>query len=487
MRSPRWSTSRALARDVMTRDVERDPRRDGARRGPQAPAALRRGPSSSRPSRCSADGSSEREPGRFEITHVPAELRNRDRQIGAGVPVLRRYERVTFEKHLIAAEGKPLAELRRAWPPPAGIGARHHPGAAPDSAAPGGGACRRSDPGTEPRVLVFLEHAVTDAREDGHGNRRTVSRRFEFVRGHRGRGAAARQLCALPRPAASRRRASCPPLARSSRPWAGCTVTLRTERSTTGSTSCPRSISPRSAPARWSASPRSKAAVQERLTREVTYWDHRASELQLQADAGRSPRMNPDRAAARADELQRRKEARLAELDREAQLASQLPVVVGAALVLPMGLIRQATGEPPAQPPDHALDTTVIERRAVDAVLAVEATARPRCRGDAAQPPRLRHPLDAAFWRDAVPGGQGPHRRSRHVRRDPERAAVRGERSRCLCPGTCRGLSSSGPEHDQVRYLTRPYGADVRLPFDTTSTTLSWHAYRQRATPPLDA
>ena len=30
-----------------------------------------------------------------------------------------------------------------------------------------------------------------------------------------------------------------------------------------------------------------KAAVQERLTREVTYWDHRASELQLQTDAGK--------------------------------------------------------------------------------------------------------------------------------------------------------------------------------------------------------
>ena len=30
-------------------------------------------------------------------------------------------------------------------------------------------------------MLVFLEHAVTDARDDGHGNRRTVSRRFEFV------------------------------------------------------------------------------------------------------------------------------------------------------------------------------------------------------------------------------------------------------------------------------------------------------------------
>ena len=109
--------------------------------------------------------------------------------------------------------------------------------------------------------------------------------------------------------------------------------------------------------------------------------------------------MNPDRAAARADELQRRKEARLAELDREAQLASQLPVVVGAALVLPMGLIRQATGEPPAQPPDHALDTTVIERRAVDAVLATEARL-----GHAAEEMPHSHP--GYDIRSALPSGE---------------------------------------------------------------------------------
>ena len=52
----------------------------------------------------------ERETGRFEITHVPAELRRRDRQIGLGAPLLRRYERVTFDKQLIAVEGRPLAE-----------------------------------------------------------------------------------------------------------------------------------------------------------------------------------------------------------------------------------------------------------------------------------------------------------------------------------------------------------------------------------------
>ncbi|HKZ69377.1 MAG TPA: helicase-related protein, partial [Anaerolineales bacterium] len=51
----------------------------------------------------------QREPRRYEITHVPAPVRNRDRQIGTGDPVLARYERITFEKDLIAPQGQPLA------------------------------------------------------------------------------------------------------------------------------------------------------------------------------------------------------------------------------------------------------------------------------------------------------------------------------------------------------------------------------------------
>src|SRR5579859_7516870 len=53
----------------------------------------------------------ERESGRFEIRHVPADVRDRDRQVGLGAPVLRRYERVTFERELVQSPGKPRAEL----------------------------------------------------------------------------------------------------------------------------------------------------------------------------------------------------------------------------------------------------------------------------------------------------------------------------------------------------------------------------------------
>ena len=51
----------------------------------------------------------EREAKRYEVKHVPAVIRNRDREIGHGSPILPRYERITFEKSLISVAGKPMA------------------------------------------------------------------------------------------------------------------------------------------------------------------------------------------------------------------------------------------------------------------------------------------------------------------------------------------------------------------------------------------
>jgi superfamily II DNA or RNA helicase len=428
---------------------------------------------------------SERESGRFEVTFVPAEIRNRDRMIGAGVPVLRGYHRVTFEKSLIRAEGKPLAELIAPGHPllesVLDITLERHRTLLRQGAV----LVDPSDPGTEPRVLVFLEHAVTDAREDGHGNRRTISRRFEFVQvTEAGELRAASYAPYLDlRPATDAELPAIDALVKTMG-WLHSDLENRALDYGIDVLSAEHLAEVRSRTIERVA--KVKAAVQERLTREVTYWDHRASELQLQADAGRSPRMNPDRAAARADELQRRKEARLAELDREAQLASQLPVVVGAALVLPMGLIRQATGPPPIQPSDQALDTTVIERRAVDAVLATEARL-----GHAAEEMPHSHP--GYDIRSVLPSGETLFLEVKGriegadtfvVTQNELRFAANVPDAYVLA---LVEVSASGPKHDQVRYLTRPYGADVRLPFDTTSTTLSRHAYWQRAASPLDA
>ena len=58
-----------------------------------------------------------REPRRFEVTRVPALVRNRDQLIGIGEPVLPRYERIAFEKDLVAPPGQPLAAFVCPGPP----------------------------------------------------------------------------------------------------------------------------------------------------------------------------------------------------------------------------------------------------------------------------------------------------------------------------------------------------------------------------------
>ena len=50
----------------------------------------------------------QREPKRYQITNVPALIRNRGRQIGTREPILTRYERICFDKDLISVPGKLL-------------------------------------------------------------------------------------------------------------------------------------------------------------------------------------------------------------------------------------------------------------------------------------------------------------------------------------------------------------------------------------------
>ena len=51
--------------------------------------------------------------------YVPATVRNRNRMIGIGEPVLPRYERIVFEKSLVAPQGGTFPGTRpflSAWP-----------------------------------------------------------------------------------------------------------------------------------------------------------------------------------------------------------------------------------------------------------------------------------------------------------------------------------------------------------------------------------
>jgi hypothetical protein len=117
---------------------------------------------------------------------------------------------------------------------------------------------------------------------------------------------------------------------------------------------------------------KARAAVKDRLTKEIGYWDHRAEELKLQEQAGKpNARLNSQEARRRADDLQARLQKRMEQLDLEAQVSALPPVALGGFVVVPAGLIAQMTGRPLPEAV-QAVETQASAARARAIVLDVE-------------------------------------------------------------------------------------------------------------------
>ena len=120
---------------------------------------------------------------------------------------------------------------------------------------------------------------------------------------------------------------------------------------------------------------RTEAAVKERLEAEIRYWDHRALELREQELAGKQPRMNPTLARRRVDVLEERFRRRLDELAQERQVSALPPVVVGGALVVPVGMVSPLTPQLMEGLGYRDMgegNRAEVERLAMEAVMAAE-------------------------------------------------------------------------------------------------------------------
>jgi hypothetical protein len=117
---------------------------------------------------------------------------------------------------------------------------------------------------------------------------------------------------------------------------------------------------------------KTEAAVKERLTKEIIYWDHRAAQLREDELRGKAnARLNSAKAIQRRDELPARLRKRLDELEQERQIAALPPVVIGGALVVPGGMLAHLQGQEAAAA-TFARDTVRVERMAMAAVLAAK-------------------------------------------------------------------------------------------------------------------
>ena len=318
-----------------------------------------------------------RESDRFEITHVPAELRERDRLITGRnrrdlAPVLRRYERVCFTKEAVRPVDRPgLA-----------FASMIHPGhplmlALSDVLLEQHANILRqgtilvdpADEGDQPSLLFLLTHEVKS------GDGVVISKRLQFIRvlpdGSATFAGWAPHLDLEPLAAADRLL-----LAETlEAPW----LTIGLEQralALAASTLVPEHFS-EVAGRRIAHVDKTLAAVHERLTKEIDHWSDRFIKLSDDKAAGKDVRLNLENVRRTLSDLEARLESRKKELQSMRHVTSATPVVLSGALVVPIGLLRTLRGE--SGPSDSAFSTdpearSHIEQLAMNAVrLAEEA------------------------------------------------------------------------------------------------------------------
>ena len=314
----------------------------------------------------------QREPRRYEVTHVPAPVRNRDRLIGIGEPVLPRYERIAFEKSLVAPQGLPLAAFVCPGHPlldsVIGLTLERHR----DLLRRGAVLIDERDSGTQPRVLFYLEHSIQDAGITRTGERRVVSKRMLYV--ELNEDGSTRHVHYAPyldyRPLAAGEPSVEALLDRPECNW----INRELEQKAQGyaiTNVVPEHLAEVRG-RKLELITKTEAAVKERLTKEITYWDHRAEQLKLQEQAGKvNAKLNSGEARKRADNLQGRLQKRLEDLKLEAQISPLPPIILGGLLVVPMGLIKAIKGHA-VTTPTAPVDTQISAARARAVVMEIE-------------------------------------------------------------------------------------------------------------------
>ena len=317
-----------------------------------------------------------REPGRFEITNVPAIIRERDRQITGrdrrnADPVLRRYERVCFEKQYVRVTdrvGAPMASLLHPGHPlmqsVTDIVLEQHRNKLKQGAV----LVDPSDLGVTPKVMFIIDHRVLEGQDPN----RVASRRMQFVE----IDAAGTTINAGWAPHLDLEPLDASDMALIQDVLAAPWIAKDLEHAAlahAGSHLVPEHFDEvRSR--REKSVDKTLNAVHERLVKEINFWSDRYIKLQDDLAAGKDVRLTLENVRRTIDDLTARRESREKELLAMRHVVSATPVVLGGALVIPAGLLMQRKGVP-AEQGGWSADAAArarVEQMAMRAVMEAE-------------------------------------------------------------------------------------------------------------------
>ena len=317
----------------------------------------------------------DREKGRFEITHVPGVIRERDRLIpgrsrGSLAPVTRHYERVCFEKQFVRIAYKPMASLLHPGHPLmqsiTDLMLERHRAKLRQGAV----LVDPSDPDDIPRALFLVEHTIWDGTRSDASH--AISRRVQFVtldpQGNAANAGWAPHLDLEP----LKPEESATIRERLAASW----VTHDLEAAALAHAAqhlIPEHIAEVRI-RREQQADKTLRAVHERLVKEINFWNDRYIRIEEDVKAGLQPQVQLENIRRTIDDLTARLETRTRELTAMKNILPATPVVAGGALVIPAGLLAKLKGAgfEPTETAADAANRSAVEWIAMRAVIDAE-------------------------------------------------------------------------------------------------------------------
>ena len=278
----------------------------------------------------------QREAGRYYISHVPYVIRSRSAGYGG---ISRQYQRVTFDKSLVSADGHNAAFVHPGHPlldTTIDLILERYGDVFEQSTI----LVDDNDYGEQPHILVYLEHDIVE-------DTRTVSSKVLYVSitadsvtgGHNYAPYLDYRPLNEGEPDISEI------LDRPECSWIGEDLGDKAVEYAVLNLVPEHMKEIQSY--RLDILEKTEHAVKTRLSKEITYWDRQAYRLKGQKQAGKpGAGVNLQNARRRADELEVRLDRRVSEIERQRHMSSRPPVVKSGVLVIPIGLVHKMRGNP---------------------------------------------------------------------------------------------------------------------------------------------
>ncbi|MBR6471925.1 MAG: DEAD/DEAH box helicase family protein [Victivallales bacterium] len=281
----------------------------------------------------------QREAGRFEIPNVPSCIRENHRVVATNrLPIARKYSRICFEKSQVRPAGSnEEATLIHPGHPLMHSLTNYILLEKRQLLKPGTVMVDPTDEGTTPSLLFMVDHRVCEGEAE-----KLVSRRMQFVRllpDGTARNAGWAPHLDLQEPSAKALE-----LAKDIRSQAWLAANLESVAIQYASANLAKEHFDDVSKRRIAQVDKIHQAVRERLSKAINYWTGRMLELEQAVAAGKQPRVQPANARQTAEMLTARLQNRERELEQMRHIVSKTPVVLGGILVIPQGLLNQATG-----------------------------------------------------------------------------------------------------------------------------------------------